>query len=161
MPGSSILSSQQLATARESNTYSVLLRNRWRIGTRPNGVSITCLQEIMAGWLNVVGSYRSAKMAPNTHAVAILLDLEASERVFAKLAERVEETIKPGLTKDALERISERSGAPDAFGNILTILVAGAARRHKWTDISDRVTSARTNPADRKMRDAWLTRVDY
>ena len=149
------------------------------LGVPYNFVQFTCLQEIMAGWLNIgCGAYHQVsdslhvyerdevnvlasdplpEVPRNTDSLAVPREL--SERAFGELGLKIEQMIAPGLQRDELQGILVWNETPKAFQNMLAVLVAEAARRHRWPDISAMAMSACTNPAYLNLWNRWLTRV--
>lgn len=156
----------------------VIRSNDLFLGVPHNFVQFTCLQEIVAGWLGIdCGAYQQvsdslhvydrdeanmlaseplADVPLNTDSLA--LSQESSERAFVELGRRVERMIGPGLGREELERIATWSEGPEAIRNMLSILVAEAARKQKWPDISEEAMATCTNPVYQELWRRWLTR---
>lgn len=148
-------------------------------GVPYNFVQFTFLQEILAGWLNIeCGAYQQISdslhlyesdeadvMASNplakvhSNADSLSVPRDASEWAFSELEHRVEQMIRPELRQEVLEGISVWSGAPQAFQNMLAVLVAEAARRRRWVDMSAHVMSSCTNPVYVELWNRWIARV--
>ncbi|MBI4524759.1 MAG: hypothetical protein HY695_13225 [Deltaproteobacteria bacterium] len=149
------------------------------LGVPHDFVQFTCLQEIIAGWLGVeCGSYNQisdslhlysrdeknvAKSRPlekvvvNTDSLA--LPLKESELAFRELEQRIERMIVPELKQGELERLSCWDGAPQAYRNILAVLVAEAARRRGQMETAIGTMSSCTNPVYQELWTRWLSRV--
>jgi thymidylate synthase len=158
----------------------IIRSNDLFLGAPHNFAQFTCLQEIMAGWLgiecgsydqisdslhlyirdekNVLASSALAYVAPNADSLA--LPREESEIAFAELERRIEQMIVPELEPGQLERISHWRAAPQAYRNMLAVLVAEAARRRGWTEEVMGAMSTCTNPAFRELWARWLQRVE-
>ena len=156
----------------------VMRSNDLFLGVPYNFVQFTFLQEVMAGWLGIgCGAYHQVSDSLHMYdhnegsvlASALLPDLpsstdsfalpkESSEAAFRELGRRVERMIVPGLQREQLERIDEWDEGPEAFRNMLAVLVSEAARRHEWPDISDRAMIACTNPLYQELWCRWLDR---
>ena len=150
------------------------------LGVPHNFVQFMCLQEIMAGWLCVeCGAYHQVSdslhlynhdeesvfasaplpdQPPSTDSLA--LPKEASEAAFGELGRRIERMIAPGLRREQLEGIAVWDEGPEAFRNMLAVLVGEAARRHGRPDISDGAMLACTNPLYSALWRRWLMRVN-
>ena len=130
----------------------VIRSNDLFLGVPHNFVQFTCLQEIMAGWLdldpgpyhqisdslhiyerdeaNVLASHALDETPPNTD--SLKLPRTESESAFRELARRIDEMIQPGLTRPGLKQLSLWVEGPQAFRNMLLVLVAERARRRGW-----------------------------
>ena len=157
----------------------VIRSNDLFLGVPHNFVQFTALQEVMAGWLGIdCGAYHQVSDSlhmydhdeENVFASALLPDLpsstdslalpkEPSEAAFRELERRVEWLIVPSLQREQLERIAVWDGGPEAYQNMLAVLASEAARRHGWTDISDSLMAACTNPLYRELWRRWLDRI--
>ena len=158
----------------------VIRSNDLFLGVPHNFVQFMSLQEVMAGWLGVeCGAYHQVSDSLHLYdhdegsvfASALLPDLpsstdslalpkESSETAFRELGRRVEQMIVPGLQREQLERIAQWDEAPEAFRNMLAVLIGEAARRHAWPDISDRAMVACTNPSYKELWSRWLDRIN-
>ena len=156
----------------------VIRSNDLFLGVPHNFVQFMCLQEVIAGWLgvdcgayhqvsdslhlydqdeeSVLGSAPLPDLTPNTDSIA--LPKEASEASFGELGLRIERMIAPGLRRDELEGIAAWDEGPEAFRNMLAVLAAEAARRHRWTDLTDHVLSACTSHLYRELWRRWQDR---
>jgi thymidylate synthase len=157
----------------------IIRSNDLFLGVPHNFVQFTCLQEIMAGWLgiecgsydqisdslhlytrdekNVLGSSQLARVRPNADSLA--LPREESELAFRELESRIERVIAPGLEQSELESLSRWDSAPDAYQNILAVLVAEAARRRGQMETATEAMSSCTNPVYQELWARWLSRV--
>ena len=144
-----------------------------------NFVQFTCLQEILAGWLGVeCGSYNQVSdslhvyessmkhvlssstqsdASPNTDDLA--LPKEESDRIFKELEHRIGQLADPSLPKDELKEMASWAVAPQAYRNIMTVLVAEALRRLGETDSATEAMSSCTNPAYQQLWTQWLART--
>ena len=66
--------------------------------------------------------------------------------------------IQPGLTRTALKRLSDWGNSPQAYRNMLLVLVAERARRHSWPDLATDAMSRCTNPAYVELWNRWCQR---
>ena len=157
----------------------VIRSNDLFLGVPHNFVQFTCLQEVMAGWLGVdCGAYHQVSdslhlyehheecvfalaplpdLPPNTDSLA--LPKEASETAFGELGRRIERLIAPSLRRDELAGIAVWDEGPVAFRNMLSVLAAETARRHRWTDITDQLISACSNHLYRELWRRWQDRM--
>ena len=144
-----------------------------------NLVQFTSLQEILAGWLNiecgtynqvsdslhvyernadsVLASYPLLDVAPNTDSLALPKD--ESDRMFKELEVRIDKLIDPELRPRALKGLACWDSAPEAYRNILTVLVAETFRRRGDTDSAVEAMSCCTNPAYQQLWTQWLART--
>ena len=157
----------------------VIRSNDLFLGVPHNFVQFTSLQEVMAGWLGIdCGAYHQVSDSLHIYdhdevsvlASTLLPDLpsstdslalpkESSEEAFGELGRRVEQMIVPGLQREQLDRIAVWVEGPEAFRNMLAVLVSEAARRHEWPDISDRAMITCTNPLYKELWRRWLDRI--
>lgn len=158
----------------------IIRSNDLFLGVPHNFVQFTCLQEVMAGWLDIeCGSYNqisdslhlydrdekpvleSAPLADvNANTDSLALPREESELVFRQLEHRLERLIARDLDQRELERIARWDPVPQAYRNMLAVFVAEAARRRGWTDMAAGAMSTCTNPALRQLWKRWLLRVN-
>lgn len=156
----------------------VIRSNDLFLGVPYDFIQFMSLQEVMAGWLginsgayhqlsdslhiydhdagNVLASTSLPKLPSNTDSLA--LPKESSEKAFEELARRVEQMIGPGLQREQLERIAVWDEGPQAFRNMLFVLVSETARRREWLDISHGTMSACSNPLYRELWSRWMNR---
>ena len=147
------------------------------LGVPHNFVQFTCLQEIMAGWLDIeCGSYnhvsdslhmydrdRDNVLAPSpltevpSSSDSLALPLKESEQVFGELEERIEQMIKPGVGRNELQGLLSWEPRPEAYRNILAVLVAEALRRRKHTKAAMEVMSSCTNPVYQYLWSQWVS----
>ena len=157
----------------------IIRSNDLFLGVPHNFVQFMCLQEVMAGWLGVeCGAYHQVSdslhlyehdeesvfasaplpdLPSNTDSLA--LPKEASEAAFGELGGRIERMIAPGLRRDELEGIAVWKEGPEIFRNMLSVLAAEAAWRHRWADVTDQVISACTSLLFRELWHRWQDRI--
>jgi thymidylate synthase len=150
------------------------------LGVPHNFVQFTCLQEIMAGWLNidcgayhqisdslhlyrrdeanVLASYPLTEIPYDTDSLAV--PREVSEWAFDELGRKMEQMIKRGLSRKELERLCEWNEVPQGFRNMQAVLGAEVARRHRWADLAAELMSNCTNPLYVELWSRWLTRTE-
>jgi thymidylate synthase len=156
----------------------IIRSNDFLLGVQHNFVQFTCIQEIMAGWLGFeCGSYNQisdslheythdeadilsstplAQVITNTDSLA--LPKTKSELLWEELGRRIELMIDPELKQGKIEHYL-RWDAPQAYQNILAVLVAEAARRHKWMDTAAGAMSTCNNPVYQEMWKHWCLRM--
>lgn len=157
----------------------IIRSNDLFLGVPHNFVQFTCLQEIMAGWLelecgayhqvsdslhlyerdkrNVLASESLVDAPHNTD--SLKLPRVESELAFRELAHRMEQMIQPGLKPATLEQLSGWEHGPESYRNILLVLVAERARRQKWPDVANDAISRCTNSVFRYLWKRWRQRV--
>ena len=158
----------------------VLRSNDLFLGVPYDFVQFMSLQEVMAGWLGIgCGAYHqvsdslhiyehneetvlASTLLPNlpSNTDSLALPKELSEAAFEELGRRVERMIVPDLRREQLERISVWEDGPEAFRNMLAVLVSEIARRHKWSDISQRTMITCTNPLYSELWRRWTDRYN-
>ena len=148
-------------------------------GAPYNFIQFTCLQEILAGWLDIeCGTYNQisdslhvyesnmkhvlsssplSDASVNTDYLA--LPKEDSDRIFKELENRIEQLIDPNLRQDELESVASWDVAPQAYRNIVTVLVAEALRRRREADSAVKAMSSCTNPVYHQLWTHWLART--
>ena len=155
----------------------VIRSNDMFLGVPHNVVQFTALQEIMAGWLGLeVGTYNQlsdslhvyerdqqkldkSPVDPIPESVDDLrLDRATSSSVFLELEAKVEALVGAGAPSD-VATVLPWPGAPEAYLNILAVLVAESARRRGWTDESYEAISCCTNPAYLALWERWNARM--
>ena len=140
------------------------------LGVPYNFVQFTCLQEIIAGWLGIeCGSYnqisdslhlydrdiekvfnsiRSSDQYSNPD--SLTLPWEESEQAFKEMESRIEQMIKSELCPAELEKLSKWDTVPQAYQNILAVLVATVLHRHN-REKAKAVMASCTNPVYREL----------
>jgi thymidylate synthase len=158
----------------------VIRSNDLFLGLPHNLVQFTCLQEILAGWLNVeVGSYNQISDSLHVYTTDwqnltafeqlnalrntdnLALAKAESETLFRELAIRVDEMISPCITELRLGELTKWHDAPCCFRNLLALLIAECARRNGWRSVCDEAISACTNGALAQLWGRWVARVGY
>ena len=144
-----------------------------------NFVQFTSLQEILAGWLNIeCGTYNQVsdslhvyeRNANNVLSSGPLTDIyintdnlalpkEESDRIFKELEDRIEQLIDPNLRRGILKSWASWDAAPQAYRNIMAVLVAETFRRQGDTDLAVEAMSSCTNHAYQQLWTQWLART--
>jgi len=134
----------------------VLRSNDLFLGVPYNFVQFTCLQEILAGWLDIrVGVYRhyadslhlyesdlqnanssQSCLCPDAPG-EIRLGRDESESIFGDAATMVCEMIQPSLSERRLEAMISNMCSPFPVNNWLRVISAECARRHRWGPLSE------------------------
>lgn len=156
----------------------ILRSNDLFLGVPYNFVQFTSLQEVLAGWLGLaVGDYvhlsdslhfyesdrehlestSHLKAENNTDSLSVKREL--SDELFVALASSIEAFTQPNLTEKKLNGLIEEFCAPQAFRNLLLVVAAEAARRHKWTGLITCFMAECTNPALTQIWKHWSDRV--
>ena len=159
----------------------VIRSNDLFLGLPHNLVQFTSLQEIVAGWLDIeCGTYNQisdsmhiyednketiSKSLPSAPAIlntdSLALPRRESELVWKELEFRAERMMAEELKENGLEALSRWKTAPQAYQNILAVLAAEAARRHKWIGAADEImATVCTNPAFKHLWTEWRRRVE-
>ena len=161
--------------------FQILRSNDLFLGLPHNLVQFTSIQEIIAGWLNLeCGTYnqisdslhvygrdeekirKSSLRLPreilNTDYLA--LPRKESELVWKELEIRAEWMLSEKLEENRLKELSRWATVPQAYQNILAVLAAEAARRHKWICVADELMdTVCTNPAFKYLWTEWSLRM--
>ena len=162
--------------------WSQIIRsNDLFLGLPHNLVQFTSLQEIVAGWLDIeCGTYNQisdsmhiyednketiSKSLPPARAIlnadSLALPRKESELAWKELELRAERMIAEELKENGLTELSRWNSAPQAYQNILAVLAAEAARRHKWIGVADEImATVCTNPAFKYLWTEWRRRVE-
>ena len=157
----------------------VIRSNDLFLGVPHNLVQFTTIQEIIAGWLGVdCGTFNQISDSlhmytydepnvrlslpsdsPAVNSDSLALPKKDSELAWREIAYRMERFTDPTLREDELERLSLWNDVPQSYRNVLTVLAAEAARRHRWIDIAHGLMSKCTNPCFTGLWFNWLDRV--
>lgn len=148
------------------------------LGLPHNLVQFSSLQEIMAGWLGLdlgafsivtdslhvyahdlrtVQSSRGFAYVRNTD--VLRLSRDESEKGFKTLASAVEAIVDPCVTEEQLLRMMMGTILPDAYLNILRMLVAEGLRRRRCLRSADRVVADCSNRLFTQLWSNWKKRV--
>jgi thymidylate synthase len=155
--------------------FQILRSNDLFRGVPYNFVQFTCLQEIVAGWLNVeLGSYyhlsdslhvyedtfdqirtsEPLEVKPNTD--SLCLPKTDSEQVFSEMYRRLETMIDPDISEAQFRKASEFGSAPQAYQNLLAVVAADSARRKFDIDLARELMASCTNPVLVQLWERWL-----
>ena len=156
----------------------VIRSNDLFLGVPYDFIQFMSLQEVMAGWLGInCGAYHQVSDSlhlydhdeGNVPVSSLLPDLpfntdslaipkEPSEAAFGELERRIEWMTVPGLQRKQLERLAVWDEGPEAFRNMLAVLVSEIARRHEWLDFSHETMVTCTNPLYKELWRRWMDR---
>lgn len=145
-----------------------------------NFVQFTALQEIMAGWLGLeLGSYThisdslhvyerdlaqlevAPQSAPPVFGNDVLsLPKQESERVIAELSERLDRIVNGTVSPGSAFKLVADGDIPEAYRNILRIIVADACRRNRWYDEAARLIADCSSSVLQELWNAWIDRVE-
>ncbi len=154
----------------------VLRSNDLFLGLPYNILQFTSLQEIIAGWLNIeVGSYnqlsdslhlytRNLKEFPKFKDVKIeknndilSVNKKLSTKLFKKFAEIIEKIINTNVSRQKLITLSNWKNAPESYLNLLRIILAEAARKNNYYDLSKNFISDCSNKMLKQVWNNWVT----
>ena len=151
------------------------------LGVPYNFVQFTLMQEVLAGWLGIeCGSFsqysdslhvyhrdamnvalslgsKSYKAPANTD--CLQLPFEESTLVFGELERRIEMMIDPKVNPSEIYKTFEWDEAPEAYQNILNILVAESLRRRGESGIASEIASKCSNSVYKFLWDKWTSRI--
>lgn len=156
----------------------VMRSNDIFLGLPHNFVQFTCLQEILAGWLELeLGPYthlsdslhlyeRDAKNVYRFENVGIQsngdtlqLPEKKSRRVFLEIYRRMVQMTNRSLTKRDLLGLAKPGSLPPAYQSMVLVVTAEAARRRGWLEVSHALVSDCANPVYKQLWVRWLDRV--
>jgi thymidylate synthase len=140
-----------------------------------NLVQFTALQEVMAGWIGVeLGSYThfsdslhiydneidlafgSSRRPAPPNGDSLALPKDAADPIWAEMNRRVDKLVAGGLADEEFSRMVNLDGAPQAFTNLMSIVVADAARRRGRIDAAQNAADCCTNPLLKMLWGRWV-----
>lgn len=148
------------------------------LGLPHNFVQFTTLHEIVSGWLNLrlgtftlftdslhlylrdldaIRPYGKDVLAHNADLLS--MSKEESEQSFESIGCVVERIIDPSKNEGALLRALKAETLPEAYLNILRVLVAEGLRRRQNRTSAASVMASCTNPVYRQLWNNWDSRV--
>lgn len=148
-------------------------------GTPYNFIQFTSLQEILAGWLSLkVGSYNhisdslhfyvndlkkgvslvESNCEPNTD--SLMLAKELSEKVFNQLYILINDLENYEISEQSVKHLINNCDLPDAYRNILIVMLAEKARKAKLASLALTLISTCTNPAFKQAWRRWNARFE-
>lgn len=157
--------------------FQVMRSNDLFLGLPHNLVQFTCLQEVLAGWLNVeLGTYNQVsdslhvyeRDAANLDTSVVIscqpnndslcLPKEDSDRVLSEMNLRIEAITNSQVTQSELRELASTRDLTQGFQNLLLIVAADGARRRGWLDLAHELVADCTNPALKQVWAGWLAR---
>ena len=155
----------------------IIRSNDLFLGVPYNFVQFTSLQEIMAGWLGLeCGSYNQisdslhlydrdiegvVNSSPQSDVIfspdSLALPWRESKLTFKELEGRIERMFDPKIEESTLTKLASWKEAPQAYRNILAVLVAEALRRRGHRETAKTIISSCTNPVYRELWCHWLS----
>lgn len=155
----------------------IMRSNDIYLGTPHNFVQFTCLQEVLAGWLDIdVGEFvlvsdslhlyehdidRCAITADRPLAVntdSLRFSKAEFDRFFPKIESALNNLRAIDLAKDTFHKILDLSDVPKSWCNFLYIAAADSARRRGWSEEVKLASTRCTNPALNAAWRAWVER---
>ncbi len=143
-----------------------------------NFLQFTILQEVIAGWLGIeLGTYHhwsdslhvyvsalgsfSCKIAnePVANSDTLATDVNSGQALISELYSRMRELTMPNLSESSLSEVVTFRAAPEGYQNLLRVLGAESARRHRRSDQADALMQACTNAQLVGIWGEWLGRV--
>lgn len=157
--------------------FQILRSNDLFRGIPYNFVQFTCLQEIIAGWLNVEpGSYyhlsdslhvyeetfdqirASEPLDVKLNTDSLSLSKTDSEQIFSEMYRRIEAMMEPDITEAQIRKAVVLDSAPQAYQNLLTVVAADGARRKVGVELAQELMVSCTNPVLVQLWERWLKR---
>ena len=140
-----------------------------------NFVQFTTLQEVMAGWIGVKpGSYthfsdslhiyddeidlafESVRKPAPPNSDSLALPKHLSGPIWAEMNRRVDRLVSGAFLENELDAMATLDGAPQAFTNLMAIVVADAARRYGKFEAAMKGATSCTNPLLQLLWSRWL-----
>lgn len=140
-----------------------------------NFVQFMTLQEVMAGWLGVEpGSYThfsdslhvydddvedafgSVQLAVPPSSDSLAIAKHVADPIWSEMNRRVDRLVRGQLSENDYVSLANLDGAPQGFTNLMSIVVADAARRHGNTEAAHVAASVCTNPQLLFLWDRWV-----
>lgn len=142
-----------------------------------NFVQFMTLQEVLAGWIGIEpGSYThyadslhlyqddaerfcSSNLLPETKAFdRLTLPMAQSNSLWKEMNRRVDELVFREFTESEYRQHAVISDAPQAYTNLMTIVVADAVRRRKHPEMAQEIIMLCENPALTRLCQRWFER---
>ena len=158
--------------------WSQIMRsNDLFLGLPHNFVQFMTLQEVIAGWLGVIpGSYThfsdslhlyerdvtnaftcvQSRITENSDSLA--LPKQQADEIWIEMNRRVDVLVENDLTPKKYGEIAKFDDAPGAFGNLIAIVAADAARRRKCSEGVNLAIACCRNQQLRQLWDRWEER---
>jgi thymidylate synthase len=139
-----------------------------------NLIQFMTLQEVMAGWLRVEpGSYThfsdslhlydddvehafgSVQLGAPSSSDSLAVAKDVADPIWLEMNRRVDKLVASPVSEDDYASLAHLAGAPQGFTNLMSIVVADAARRHGNTRAAHAAASVCTNPQLLFLWDRW------
>lgn len=147
-------------------------------GLPHNIVQFTFLQEVMSGWLGLeTGTYFQLSDSlhvylqpgesslprtnerPEKNGDTVALEKSHSEWCWHELSYRVDRLIEHDVKESDVRKLADWKSAPESFRNMILVLCAESARRHRFKGVADDVMSTCTNDAYKQLWGRWVERM--
>ena len=147
------------------------------LGVPHNFVQFTCLQEIIAGWLNVdIGSYTHlsdslhiyqkdlpnfkslTKIEISDYTESLCLPKDKSDAALAEIFGFMKAMSSGRLSRNDLLETLNSKYLNESYANLLCLISADSARRKGWDDISTKLMSYCSNPIYQQLWQRWIHR---
>lgn len=155
----------------------VIRSNDINLGVPYNFIQFTSLQEIMAGWLGLeLGNYNQLSdslhlyekdlqvlslqdglQIPNEDSLGLTKD--KSELLFSIIYEKMVLMKSENISKEEFTQLVKFPEANISYRNLLFVIAADAARRHKWFNLSSYIISKCTNKIYLELWKRWSSRM--
>lgn len=140
-----------------------------------NFVQFTTLQEVLAGWIGAeLGSYThfsdslhvyddelelafsSAHRAAPLNPDSLALPKDSADPIWTEMNRRVDKLVSGSLSDKEFAGMVKLREAPQAFTNLMSIVVADAARRRGRVDAAQNAAECCTNPLLKLLWGRWV-----
>ncbi|MEX0661469.1 MAG: thymidylate synthase [Balneolaceae bacterium] len=147
------------------------------LGLPYNLIQFTTIQEIMAGWLELeVGTYNHLSDSlhlylENHNKYGISKEIELiqnvddlrlkkseSEKIFKEFSDKIDSIVVDNYSEKDLKNIFIWDGAPESYGNLLSIICAEAARKAEYYELSNEFILKCKNPLLVLFWKQWMKR---
>jgi thymidylate synthase len=155
--------------------WSQIMRSNdvWK-GLPYNFVQFTTLQEVIAGWIGVEpgaythfsdslhvyeedadAAFSSAEIAVGRNTDSLALPKSLADPLWAEMNRRVDLLSENRVSAGEFASMARIADAPQAFTNLLSVVVADAARRRGHFDIAEQAISACDNVVLQHLWSSW------
>lgn len=140
-----------------------------------NFVQFTTLQEVISGWIGVEpGSYThfsdslhiyddevepafaSSYQSAPANCDSLAVPKHVADPIWMEMNRRVDQLVSGSLADEEFGAIATLNGAPQAFTNLMSIVVADAARRHGNFQAAMKAAMTCTNPLLQLLWSRWV-----
>lgn len=142
-----------------------------------NFVQFMTLQEVLAGWIGIEpGSYthyadslhlyrEDAERSSSSNPLPVIkafdhltLPMDQSNSLWREMNRRVDELATRESTEDEYRQLAVISDGPQAYTNLMAVVVADAARRRKNPEMAQEIIMLCDNPVLRLLCQRWFER---